>query len=266
MQPRDYLNQGDAHFSNGNFSLAIDMYNYVMSLHKDNAVSEYYQEAVSKRQTASTYDDLLKGQLDLADMYFVLHKFDKHIETIKKIIDLYPKHNKVKLWYNSCGIAYFSQKKYPAAIESFMTTLIIDPNYANTYYNLGVVYKTTGEFKLALANFIKAMELDSTLIKEVKDFKNYIFSHIQTLPLDERSELLRMYTDPSTTLGKLAIESRGIKKCKKGSGTLGVAHRLLEAEEDLDSTAKHLRLGFIKIPRKSVLKSDESELKIIRQP
>jgi len=42
--------------------------------------------------------------------------------------------------YNNMGLIYKELGQYDKAVEEFMKTVFLDPNYAKAYNNIGVVY------------------------------------------------------------------------------------------------------------------------------
>lgn len=58
------------------------------------------------------------------------------------------------------GKFYFLNEKYDEAIQTFQRCIDLDPQLAQAYYNLGLVYETKNEHSLAKEMYRKAVELD----------------------------------------------------------------------------------------------------------
>lgn len=62
-------------------------------------------------------------------------------------------------WINK-GNEQHRRREYDAAIESYTEAVKINPNYSPVYNNRGVAYGDKGDFKRAMADFRKSLELD----------------------------------------------------------------------------------------------------------
>lgn len=67
------------------------------------------------------------------------------------------------------GNKYLSQKNYNEAIKSYQQSLIWDPTYTDSIFNMAKVYKTTGDYDAAIACFNNLLTIDP------KDFEARTF-------------------------------------------------------------------------------------------
>ena len=63
---------------------------------------------------------------------------------------------------------YERRGQYPQAIEAFQKTLKLSPRSAETHYNLGVLYETTGNGRKAIFHMVQA----GNLFSERNDVEN----------------------------------------------------------------------------------------------
>ena len=62
--------------------------------------------------------------------------------------------------HTELGAAYFQQNKLEIALDEFKYAAEIDPNYAQAYNGLGLVYAALGEDAKADKNFKKAIQVE----------------------------------------------------------------------------------------------------------
>ncbi len=68
--------------------------------------------------------------------------------------------------YNNIGVAYSSLGDAGKAIEAFSKAVEVDPTYGRGYINLGSRYEQSGETDSALAWYLKAADMDSSVFSE----------------------------------------------------------------------------------------------------
>ena len=59
------------------------------------------------------------------------------------------------------GVIYYDKKQYNNAIDCFLEAIKIDPNFVNSYYNLGVLYEYYGNTEKAIVAYKNILKLDS---------------------------------------------------------------------------------------------------------
>jgi tetratricopeptide (TPR) repeat protein len=75
-------------------------------------------------------------------------------------------------------LAEAGMRRYPEAIKAYIEGLRIRPDAAQIYNNLGVAYKTTGDFQKAYACYMKAIEYDKEYAAPYKNLAILYFDHL----------------------------------------------------------------------------------------
>ena len=65
------------------------------------------------------------------------------------------------LLYNVCGGAHMELGQFDLAIENYEKALLIKPNYADAFCNIGIVQQKKGELNAAIQNYKKAIKINS---------------------------------------------------------------------------------------------------------
>jgi len=63
--------------------------------------------------------------------------------------------------YNNMGLIYKELGQYDKAVEEFMKTVFLDPNYAKAYNNIGVVCYIQKKYRGAIQNYRKAIDINN---------------------------------------------------------------------------------------------------------
>ena len=136
-------------------------------------LGKYYAEKGPHDEAIKTFSNLLRDFPDKcknnADFYYYFgivytkgKLYDEAISHYKKALTLRPLRPYNRTIYNSLGNAYFHKNEFSKAIESYKSSLNIDPDWIVPYHNLTIVYKRTGKLKEFARYFSKAVSLDST--------------------------------------------------------------------------------------------------------
>lgn len=99
----------------------------------------------------------LKYMSDLED------KINYYTDLINQLLETDPYSEELFWAYVERGLCYYDLVEYDNAIEDFKQAIILDPDEAIPYYNLGVIYKNRSDLKTSLVFFEKAIDLDPTL-------------------------------------------------------------------------------------------------------
>ncbi len=106
---------------------------------------------------------------------FFLGKFNRLDEALKafdKAIELKPDY--ADAWYNK-GIVLSKLNRLDEALKAFDKAIELKPDYADAWYNKACAYSIKKDKEKALINLYKAIELDANgknKAKTDKDFKN----------------------------------------------------------------------------------------------
>jgi len=131
-----YVGQGDAYFSQGNYTLAIVAYSCAIEANPD------YAPAYVNRGFAYAAQ---------RDDPHALDDYNRALELDKANVPA----------YNNRGMLYTGQGNFGLAINDFSLALALDPEYAIAYHNRAVVHAAEGNYDLAIADLQQAIALDS---------------------------------------------------------------------------------------------------------
>ena len=79
------------------------------------------------------------------------------VKQYQKIIETNP--NDAEAYYN-IGVIYYNEKKYDSAKVQFNKAIEIYPDFAEAYYSIGVVYYAEANYDKAIEAFSKAIQID----------------------------------------------------------------------------------------------------------
>jgi tetratricopeptide (TPR) repeat protein len=79
------------------------------------------------------------------------------VKQYQKIIETNP--NDAEAYYN-IGIVYYGEKKYDESKAQFQKAIEIYPDFAEAYYSLGVVHYAEANYDKAVEAFLKAIQID----------------------------------------------------------------------------------------------------------
>ena len=61
------------------------------------------------------------------------------------------------------GTSFFDQENYKQALASFQKAVQTDPNFAEAYYNIGIIYDLQHNFSKAISAYEKAIQIDPNI-------------------------------------------------------------------------------------------------------
>ena len=99
---------------------------------------------------------LTKDQVDSVMGLYSSGKVNEAIDAIKALNENYPN---VPLLFNLLGACYNTLGQLDAAAQMFKTALSIKPDYAEAYFNHGLVLRELGQFDLAVESYKTAIDL-----------------------------------------------------------------------------------------------------------
>ena len=129
---------------------------------------ENYEKALEIKQKVLEPDDvrLADGYINIGTLYFDLGEYQLALENYQEVLEIREKnlgttHPDAGWACNLIGCTYLELEDHLAAQENLNRSLRImdptDPNTASIYNNLGMVYKSSGEYEKARENFRKAL-------------------------------------------------------------------------------------------------------------
>ena len=171
-----------------------------------NKKRQFYLE-LCKKKVKQKPDD--SSYFELGILYKENNKPDDAIKSLKKTIELNPKHNRALY---ELGVIYEKQNNYDEAIKNYTESLKIKEN-SEAFQSLGVCYLKKGMLKDAYRNLVKAMLLNPN--------KYTIYNNLGAVlersgNYDSAAQMLEIATklNPNNTIG---FYNLGIALDKKGS-------------------------------------------------
>lgn len=132
---------GDEFYSKGNYAAAIEVYTSATEIETDDV--KVYQR--------------------LGRSFIKSAQYDRAIPIYEKIVKILGKHGpkeQLRQTYNNLGWLYTQKGRYNEAELAYLRAVKADPDYANAYYNLGLLYDLHLNDELgAIEAFEKYVEL-----------------------------------------------------------------------------------------------------------
>jgi len=166
-----YIENKDYEKALYHISLAHDMYPNLFEPYF--WLGKYYGEKGPYNEAIRTFSNLVKDFPDKCrnnpDFYYYFGLagskgglYDEAISNYEKALMLSPIRPYNRKVYNSMGNAYFYKNEFSKAVQSYESSLKIDPDWIVPYHNLAIVYRDEGEIKKFAMFFAKAVILDSS--------------------------------------------------------------------------------------------------------
>jgi tetratricopeptide (TPR) repeat protein len=99
-----------------------------------------------------------EGNYRLSICYARKGMWEKCVNCCKKVLEI---NSNSALAYNQYGLALFCREDFDNSIIMYRKALVIQPDFASAYYNIGNVYEKQGDFKAAVEALRKYIELSS---------------------------------------------------------------------------------------------------------
>jgi len=97
--------------------------------------------------------------------------WDECVNYCKKVLEI---NGNSSIAYNQYGLALFCKEEIDDSIIMFRKAIVIQPDFASAYHNLGNSYEKQGDFKAAVESFNKYIELSSPDQKDLSLIKSHI--------------------------------------------------------------------------------------------
>jgi serine/threonine protein kinase/tetratricopeptide (TPR) repeat protein len=166
-----------------------------------NSINLYKKALKLDPKFALAYAHLSKSQASMFWFYFdrteanVKAAFDNAQKSYELNADLAEAHLALGYYH------YWCRLEYDKAIKEFSEALKIQPNNAEAYFGMGIVYRRMGNFNLSIQNNLKAVSLDPLSIEYsrnlgetyslVKDFNNAVKTYNKVIELSPDLSLAR---------------------------------------------------------------------------
>ncbi len=148
-----------------------------------NGLGATYMEAGLLEEAIAEFDKALKlnpksviARYNLGNIYRDTGLVDKAIDTYLKALTF--KTDYSAQLYNNLGLAYKSKGNYKEAIKQFENAIAITPSYRSAYFNLANTYSDIGKFKDAIGYYEKALKLrhNKALLPDIYNNMGVAFS------------------------------------------------------------------------------------------
>ncbi|MEE9584489.1 MAG: tetratricopeptide repeat protein [Candidatus Brocadiales bacterium] len=148
---------GNKFYSEGNYTAAIEVYTSATDIEAEN-VNLY---------------------LSLGKCFIKTSEYDNAISIYEKVVKMLGKHGpkkQMRQTYNNLGWLYTQKRRYNEAELAYLRAIKADPDYANSYYNLGLLYDLHLDDEIgAIEAFEKYMELggdrSNSIRKRLKEIR-----------------------------------------------------------------------------------------------
>lgn len=137
-----------------------------MAMEKHLQAMEYFEKALNMFRDLLETDHPTISLLhhNIGDAYYWLKQYDKAISYLEKALELRIQklpstHVQMAESYESLGWAYYELSQYEKALEFCNKALEIQPNRANAFYCMGMIYDSQCSYKNALFALQKAIDL-----------------------------------------------------------------------------------------------------------
>ncbi|NWJ94475.1 MAG: tetratricopeptide repeat protein [Chloroflexi bacterium] len=152
-----YRRRGDASLAHRRLGLAMDDYEWTITLNPS--------DAVGYLNLASIYRQAWQSQSSGETGLHPLHQHDPSVSSYHEhVVDIFRRAvecNPNAEWaYVQRGIAYRDVKKYDLALVDFERALALNSNSAFAYAQRGITYRNQEQFERAIADFDKALALN----------------------------------------------------------------------------------------------------------
>ncbi len=118
------------------------------------------------RNVISTNPTYIPARLSLAELYDHNGIYDLAEEGYKQVLEISPKE---KVINNNLGVLYSKQKRMPEAEKCFLREMENNPDYADSYFNLGILYFQQYKDSLKMEFYLKkAIEKNSDHVNAMK--------------------------------------------------------------------------------------------------
>ena len=133
-----YLSLGIGEVNNGNFNEAIENFNEALKYNPSSSLVHFYIGVAF--QSMNKQDEAILA-------------YTKSIEINKKMIDAY---------FNRGQLLFKENPKQ--ALDDFVAAVALDPKFIDAYYSIAAIQKSMGQYKEALKNLDKILEIEPNAV------------------------------------------------------------------------------------------------------
>ena len=185
--------------------------------------------------------NMTREQVESVLLLYNNGKIEEAINTIKELNESYPN---VPLLFNLLGACYQSLSNFDAALQMFQTATKLKPDYAEAYFNQGVVFKHLSKLDESIKAYKKTIALNpnypdahnnlGNLYKEIGNRDDAIESYEWAIAYRPEFEITHL------NLGVLYSEFDQEVAIKHYQKAIAIKPGYSEAHYNLGSTLRHL--------------------------
>ena len=185
--------------------------------------------------------NMTREQVESVLLLYNNGKIEEAINTIKELNESYPN---VPLLFNLLGACYQSLSNFDAAMQMFQTATKLKPDYAEAYFNQGVVFKHLNKLDESIKAYKKTISLNpnypdahnnlGNLYKEIGNRDDAIESYEWAIAYRPDFEITHL------NLGVLYSEFDQEVAIKHYQKAIAIKPGYSEAHYNLGSTLRHL--------------------------
>lgn len=166
-----YINRGYAHHRLGSLNAAANDYNKAIQLNPNSAEAHSnlshvrfdqrnFNEAAKLAQRAiELKNNFPEAHLNLGNALYAQNELDSASQQFQTALQL-PASNSTKARaHNNRGNIFFDRENFSEAGKDYDQAIKLDPNYADAFYNRGLVYQRTENQQGAIRDFTEAARL-----------------------------------------------------------------------------------------------------------
>jgi tetratricopeptide (TPR) repeat protein len=161
-----YYNVGYIKTAQGDYSEAIQAFRKATAL--DRLFAKAYEGMGRAYQKLGQTEEAEKYMIKAADIHMSKENVDEAEQVLEEIVEINP--NTVNI-YNSLGVLYRKKGNYKKALYNYKKAIVIHPDRAPIYYNIGRVYIEMKDPEMAKSYLVQALKLEPDFedAKEVLD-------------------------------------------------------------------------------------------------
>ena len=139
-------------YSKGNFSEAESIYLEVLKLAPNNKDAK---NAISALKNKNKIVPIPKSELQSAVSFVTNGKITEALKIVEPLIEKYPNES---ILFNIRGVCNKAKNEFKDAVNDFNQAVLIKPDYAEAFYNLGVTLREMGDSQNAINAYQEALK------------------------------------------------------------------------------------------------------------
>jgi len=150
------LTRANSHAKNGQFTEARQLYHSILKAFPQNQQARKALITLEGRPLKTNQPALAETQIDSVTALYANGQIQQALDVLDILIKQYPKEASL---FNMSGTYYASLGQLESAVKRYKQALAINSNYAEAYYNLGIVLKNLGQREAAIKRYKQALAI-----------------------------------------------------------------------------------------------------------